>query len=360
MKTPTSILIVRLSAIGDVIHALPVLDALRCEFPAARIGWVVEELSAPLLENHPQLDKIYIIPKKRWKKEKHRAFFREIKPFFQTMKQDGWDVAIDLQGLTKSGVVAWMSGAKIRIGFGSKQSRELNRLFMTKRLTPPDALTHVVEKNLFLLNGLNPLEQRIGAGTMGIRESEKELLKTKLVELSYDGTTPLAAINPGAGWTSKRWPPKYFAQLAERFQQRGFLPLIFWGPGEETLRDEIAEHLKSNGIPHLITPKTSVREMAVLLSLCAFYVGGDTGPTHLAGMLSIPTVAIFGASDGARNRPWPIASSTVVQLVDLPCVPCWKTVCPLTGDENLKCLKQLSVEQVWNECEMLLRLQNKR
>lgn len=352
--TPKSILIVRLSAIGDVIHALPVLDSLRREFPEARIGWVVEELSAPLLQHHPQLDKLYILPKKRWKTQKHRLYFSEIKPFFKAMKNDGWDVAIDLQGLTKSGVVAWASGAKTRIGFGGKQSRELNWMFMTKRVTPPDSCVHVVEKNLFLLNGLKPFETLNGVGKLGILESEQTALRQKMTEIGWDATTPLAALNPGAGWTNKRWPPAYFAELGKRFAEKHFLPLIFWGPGEEALRDEIAAELSRLSVPHLCTPKTTVREMAVLLSVCSFYVGGDTGPTHLAGMLGIPCVALFGASDGARNSPWPVESATVIQRLDFSCVPCWERTCPLQGEEYMQCLKQLSVQHVWEACEAKL------
>ncbi len=354
MGAPSSILIVRLSAIGDCIHALPVLDALRREFPEARIGWIVEELSAPLLQNHPQLDQLYVIPKKRWKREKHRVFFSEIRPFFKKIKADGWNVAVDLQGLTKSGLVAWASGAKLRIGFANEQSREFNSWFMNKRISPGKECVHVVEKNLSLISGIKHLNSIHGVGKLGLLPAEKDEMRANLRSIGWDSKTPLAAINPGAGWPNKRWPTAYFAQLGTRFYHNGLIPLIFWGPGEESLRDEITELLRTDEIPHLVTPKTTVREMAVLISVCSFYVGGDTGPTHLAGMLGIPCVALFGASDGARNRPWPIESSTMLQRLDFACVPCWKRSCPLEGSAYMQCLNALTVDQVWNACLEIL------
>lgn len=359
MTDPKSILIVRLSAIGDVIHALPVLDALKRNYPEARLGWIVEELSAPLLENHPQLDQVYVIPKKRWKKNFRSLYFSEIRPYFKQVKRDGWDVAIDLQGLTKSGLVAKASGAKIRIGYGDKDGREINKLFTNKKVTPRKEAVHVVQRNLELLRGLDIEPDPQAVGKLGFLDEEIDAIKDKLKDSGWDGSTALAALNPGAGWSSKKWPVPHFVEVGKRlFAEYGYHPLILWGPGEEDLRDGIAEQLCADSVPFVIAPKTSVRELAVLISVSAFFVGGDTGPTHMAGMLGVPTVSIFGASDGHRNRPWPISSSTLVQLEELDCVPCWKTVCPLSENENLKCLKTLSPDRVMQAVQEQLNQHN--
>ncbi|MEQ8820270.1 MAG: glycosyltransferase family 9 protein [Sumerlaeia bacterium] len=346
-KTLRSVLIVRLSAIGDVIHALPVLAALRKALPEARLGWIVEELSAPLLQHHPDLDKVYVIPKKRWKKDFRRLFRSEIQPYFRTVKADGWDAAVDLQGLSKSGLVAWASGARVRVGYGDKDGREINKLFTNRKVSPPASARHVVERNLSLLRGLGIEPDMAAAGRLGILDEERRAIGEKLKAEGWDGATPLLALNPGAGWSSKRWPPENFAEAAAPICEGGaFAPVILWGPGEEALRDAVAERLRALEIAPIVAPRTSVRELAVLISICGLFLGGDTGPTHLAGLLGVPVVSIFGASDGHRNRPWPVAAGPIIQQEHLPCVPCWKTVCPLAAEENLRCLRTLEPLQV--------------
>lgn len=344
---PSSVLIVRLSAIGDVIHALPVLTALREALPKARLGWVVEELSAPLLENHPYIDKLYVIPKKRWKKNPVRLYLPEIRPFAKRLKADGWEATLDLHGLTKSGVVARASGARVRVGYGDEDGREINKWFSTIRVTPSPDARHVVARNLCLLEGLGIDPPMTARGVLGLREEEREAMRARLAEAGWDGAAPLAALNPGAGWESKRWAPERFAEVgAVLAREAGLRPLVLWGPGEETSRDRIAELLRADGVACIVAPPTRIRELAVLVSLTSLFVGGDTGPTHLAGLLGVPTVSVFGASDGHRNRPWPIDAGPMVQRTDLPCVPCWKTRCPLQGDAWMQCLKELPAADV--------------
>ncbi len=342
-----SVLIVRLSAIGDVIHALPVLDALRRELPDARIGWVVEELSAPLLEMHPQIDKLYVVPKKRWRGKFLRKYLSEIRPFYAQIRRDGWDAAIDLQGLTKSGLAAWWSGARIRVGYGDRDGREINKLFTNVKVEPPAEAVHVVARNLALLRGIGIRPGEEAAGSLGILPAERDAMRARLIDAGWNGSDRLLALNPGAGWISKQYSPKHLADAGARLHlDRDWLPLILWGPKEEPLRDQIASHLASLDVPHLAAPPTTVRELAVLISVCEGYIGGDTGPTHLAGMLGLKTVAVFGASDGRRNRPWPVGSAALAQRTDLECVPCWKTQCPLAGDAHMACLRGLDPARV--------------
>lgn len=344
---PRSILIVRLSAIGDVLHALPVLDALRRAFPDARLGWIVEELSAPLLEGHPDIDKLYIVPKKQWRGAWLAKFGGEIRPFFRAVAADGWDAAVDVQGLAKSGAVAWASRAKLRVGFAGPDSREANRLFINRAVRPPAGeAVHVVEKNLSLLRGLGVEEPR-GEGRLVVRDDEVEAMAEALRLAGWNGQQGLAALNPGAGWSSKRWPPECFAEAGAALARGERLaPLVFWGPGEEEARDAIAEGLRARGADPIVCPRTTLRQLAAAIRLCRLFIGGDTGPTHMAALLGVPVVAVFGSSDHRRNRPWPTERTRVLQRLDLDCCPCWKTECPLEEPRRLQCLAGVRPDEV--------------
>lgn len=332
------------------MHALPVLDALRRVRPDSTIGWVVEELSAPLLERNSQLDKVYAIPRKRWRGKSFLKNYRsEVKPYFERIRADRWDVAIDLQGLTKSALVAKWSGARERIGFRGTDAKELSALLNNRRLSPPVTARHVVQKNLSLLRGLGiePPEDARAQFTLG--EDEKDAMRARLREAGWRGE-PMLALNPGAGWETKRWPPELLAGAGRALASRHSLrPLVLWGPGEEPLRDGVLEGL--GGFDPIAAPRTSIRELAVLISLMSMFVGGDTGPTHLAAALGVPTISFFGGSDGARNAPWPLSAGPVVQRTELPCVPCWDTRCRLKGDAHLACLRGLGAERLVEAAE---------
>ncbi|CAN5449569.1 lipopolysaccharide heptosyltransferase I [soil metagenome] len=354
MQKPSSVLIVKLSAIGDVIHALPALDALRAQLPNARIGWLIEELSAPLLAHHPALDKVYIIPKKRWRGHILQYLNSEIIPFYRGIRADQWDATIDFQSLFKSAFLARLSGAKLRVGFAGKYAREMSWLFNNRRIEDTRADYHVALENMRLLEGLGlQMPADPPHGTMAILPEEQDAMRETLRTAGWSGEKFLA-LNPGAGWPNKRWPPSYFAQLGVMLSRRMNLkPMVLWAPGEEALRDEILAGLRDVG--GFAAPPTRIRDLAVLTSLCSLYVGGDTGPTHLAGLLRVPVISIFGASDGTRNCPWPArgpnAAGVVMQRQDLECEPCWMRSCPLTGDAHNACLTGLKPEQIFASAE---------
>lgn len=341
------ILIVRLSAIGDIVHALPVLSALRAARPNAHIGWLVEGLSAPLLDGHPHLDELFVFQKK-WRKHWHAGLLSaEARALMARVKAARWDVAIDLQGLFRSGVLMRLSGAAARIGYGDHDAREMSWLFANRRVAPPATARHVVQRNLALLRALH-IDAPEARPLIALRDDEKAAMRTRLAEESgVAAGERLLALNPGAGWSSKVWPAGHLARAGADIAHRtGLRPLVLWGPGEEALRDAVADGVRRAGVDPAIAPATRIRELAVLISLCALFIGGDTGPTHIAGALGVPTVSVFGASDGARNRPWPIAAGPMIQRDDLACVPCWKTKCPLAGDAHLACLRGLDPARV--------------
>lgn len=350
-STPSSILIVRLSAIGDVVHALPMLDALRTAAPGARIGWIVEELAAPLLEGHPHLDRVYTLPRRKWRGRYRQAFRREILPYFSEVRRDGWDATLDLGGLMKSALVAWASGAGTRIGFAGENSREASGMLNNVRIFPRPSDVHVVQQNLRLLEGLGFSVPEIPPrGTMGLREEELIGARAMLEQAGWQGE-PLVAVNAGGGFPSKLWPAIHYARLTELIcRDHGYRPLILWGPREEPLRDELLQRLA----PHrpIAAPPTSIRESVAVTACVSLFVGGDTGPSQIAGPLGVPAIVIFGSTTAARNHPWPGQDRTrviTVQRTDLPCIPCWERRCPLKGDAHMACLAGMGGDDVYTK-----------
>jgi len=346
-----SILIIRLSAIGDVVHTLPSLEVLRRSFPKARIGWIVEELSAPLLEDHPAIDRLYVIPKRRWRGHWVRLWRSEVVPFFRQVRADGWEAAIDFQGLTKSGVVARVSGARVRVGYGDRDGREINKLFTNRKVVPPPEARHVVERNLALLAGLGvETPDAPPIGRIPLRENETAAARRFFEEWGVEPAHEVAILNPGAGWKTKRWPRAHFVTAAERLWNEAKLkPLVVWGPKEEALRDAIVEALQEKNIDARAAPATGLRDLAALVREAALFIGGDTGPTHLAAMQGVPTVGVFGGSDAKRNGPWgPQAMSIQLGTDTLPCIPCWKGECRLPREDPhvIPCLERLDPERV--------------
>jgi lipopolysaccharide heptosyltransferase I len=353
MKTDSAkrMLIVKLSAIGDVIHTLPCLNALRQAHPEAEIGWVVQEPAAELLRHHPQLDHLIIFPRKAWGKSAWRMM-KEAGPFIRQLRAYKFDVAIDFQGLTKSGLLAWLSGAKTRIGFGDKDGRELNKLFTNVKITPEPERRHIIERNLALLKPLGAALKTCDA-VLPIPQEDCAFIESFFQESGLGEQGPPVAIYPGAGWPTKRWPLDCFAKLGVRIAKELHQPvLIVWGPGEEAMAQEIAREMRAEGAEPFLAPPTSLLRLAALLDRCALAVGGDTGPLHLAAALHTPCVGIFGASDAARNRHY-VQREVTVQKNELDCVPCWKTECP--NQPSIKCLHTITVDNVFQAVRSLTR-----
>lgn len=286
------ILIVRLSAIGDVIHGLPVLSALRARWPAAHLSWVVEGRAAELLAGHAALDELIVVPR-GWLKSPRavlelRRRLRAVQP----------RVALDLQGLTKSAIAARLSGAPRRIGFAAPDGRELSGLLYTDQVTSRSA--HVVDRYLELLGPLGI--ERPAARFDLPRNAEAEAnVDQWLSGLPLAG--PFAVINPGAGWPSKIWPAERYAAVARHLgSTRGLPSLVVWAGGVE--RQWAAEIVAASGGQARLAPKTSLPELAAACRRACLFVGSDTGPLHLAAAVGTPCVGLFGPMPGDRNGPY--------------------------------------------------------
>jgi heptosyltransferase I len=312
-ETTPRILIVRLSAIGDVIQAVPIACALREHFPKAFIAWTVEGRTASLLEGHKAIDQV--IPLRRgWLKSPSGVW--KLRRSLHNLK---FDVALEAQGLTKAAILAWLSGAKRRIGFGKPWGREFSPWMNTETVDTPDM--HIIDRNLALLRPLGVESPNVEFNLPEREEDRRTAERITAQRLAIsprplgegpgvraesppsthpnplpEGEGTYAIINPGAGWPSKLWPTARFAAVAEHLGKRWSLPtLVVWaGEAEKRMAEEIAAG--SGGYTH-VGPNTSLGELASLARRARLFIGSDTGPLHLAEAVGTPCVGLYG--------PWP-------------------------------------------------------
>jgi lipopolysaccharide heptosyltransferase I len=301
------IAIVKLSSLGDVIHALPTAHALRRHFPEAHLAWIIEAREYAILKDHPALDSVIPVDTRRWRKLIwSRAGVREVgeKLSRLTRRVRGirFDVAIDLQGLLKSGLLTAYSAAPIRIGFAWSRCREpLNAFFTNRHVTPPPSAVHVVDQYLSLLEPLGVRDRRAVFHLPLSGESERTIEEF----LSEQGIKPrdrLVALNPGAGRAKKRWPLSHYRRLAERLTvEAGVRVLLLWGPEEQFMARAIGEGLATRPI---LAPPTGLTQLTALLRRCALVIASDTGPLHLAAALGTPALGLYGPTRSERNGPY--------------------------------------------------------
>jgi heptosyltransferase-1 len=305
------ILIVRLSAMGDVIHTLPAAQALRDGFPKAMIGWLIEERWADLLcapdtprrgersLERPLVEWVHTVNLIGWRKSMlSLSTAEQIARVWNDVRSVGYDIAVDLQGAIRSAVLARWSGA--REIYGSAQPRETPAsLWYTHPVLGRGS--HVIEQNLSIVESLIGRVLPVPEAQLP-EDAEAELrLEKKFPDLR---NCRFAIVNPGAGWGAKRWPADRYGQLARALAKCGVRPIVNYGPGEESLAQET--EAASDGAAKALP--CSITELIALTRRAKLFVGGDTGPLHLAAALRVPVVAIFGPTDPARNGPYGIRS----------------------------------------------------
>ena len=310
------IVIVKLSAIGDVVHALPAVAALRRALPAAHLSWVAEKRAAAILKDSPLIDELIELDTRAWRKRAFsRATLDEIRQQLGVMRSDtGVDLAIDFQGLMKSGVVMKATRARRRVGFASNELREpLSRHLLTQQVDTSSS-RHVIEKNLALaraaVTGIAGVDEAAFAPSgyeFPIALSEEDERYAEAV-IETDAT-PFALLNPGGGWPTKLWPAERFGALADQlYEQHGLVSFITFGPGEEELARAVVRHTQS-GAARVIA--STLKQFVALARRAALFVGGDTGPLHLAAAARTPIVGIYGPTSPERNGPFDPQDITV-------------------------------------------------
>jgi heptosyltransferase-1 len=286
-----NILIVRLGALGDIVHTVPAAAALRRAFPTARIDWVVDARHALFADLVMPVNRVIAL-----EKPSVAAWIDLVR----SLRPARYDVALDFQGLMKSAVIARASGARRVVGFSIWHLREKTARPFYSDVDGPDQPVHVIHKNLSLLSsvGVNTDEVRFP-----LARTPSVALEVIKEELQATGVTAgFALINPGAAWPNKQWPAARYGEVAVFLRDvRGLASYVLWGPGEGPLAEEVLE--ASDGAARL-APPTTTADLFEVSREAVVMVAGDTGPLHIAGAAGTPLVAIFGPTDSARNGPW--------------------------------------------------------
>ena len=304
-----NLLIVRLGALGDIVHTIPAAAALRHAFPDAAIDWLVDARHRAIVDLVEGLDRVIVV-----RAGTPAAWIEAVRE----LRRERYDAALDFQGLMKSAVLARASGARRVIGFSIWHLREKTaRPFYSetdaKHGPPvaPDEAPHVIRKNLDLLRAVGVTTDRIA---FPLARMDSPALREVRASL---GSSPFALINPGAAWPNKRWPAERFGEVAAFLREvRGLPSVVLWGPGEEALAETVVR--SSDGAAR-IAPATRISDLLELSRAASLILSGDTGPLHIAAAAGTPTVALFGPTDPARNGPWSAGDQVVSRYAACGC-----------------------------------------
>ncbi len=351
--SPRKILIVKLSAIGDVIQTLPMLAALRRRFPESQIDWVVEEEAAGLLKGYPGVDRLLVSRRKSWqrrirKRGEFGAAFRELLRFVRDLREIKYDWVIDNHGVLKSGILVGLCRGRKKIGYRATAgiADEGSYFFTNERHRPLSIERHALERYLDLVGQLGVPIEGISLEFFIAPESLKTM-RTILDESGFNAR-PLVVIHPLAKWDTKQWSPGKFSSLAERLIGRGAQVVITGSPGDAIAVEGILGQLQFRSRVLNLAGKTDLRELAALFSLADLVITPDTGPMHLAAAVKAPLVALFGPTAPWRTGPY--GNGHVLLRKELACSPCFRKKCP-TGE----CLDRITVEEVLKAAEEKLR-----
>lgn len=286
-----AILIVRLGALGDIVHTIPAAAALRAAYPSARIDWLVEARHSEILELVTPIDRLLVL-----EKPTVSAWIRATR----MLRAGRYDIALDFQGLMKSAVLARASGATRVLGFSIWHLREKSaRPFYSESVEVAgrsEGERHVIHKNLRLVEGLGITNPAIEFPLRRVPSASRDAL------LAQAAGAPFAIINPGAAWPNKRWDPRRFGELASFIREvRGLVPFVIWGPGEAPLAQSVID---ASGGAAMLAPPTRLADLVEICRSAALMVSGDTGPLHIAAAVGTPIVSIFGPTDPTRNGSW--------------------------------------------------------
>jgi lipopolysaccharide heptosyltransferase I len=355
------ILLVRTSSLGDVVHSLPVLAALRRHLPGARIGWVVEEAYAPLLAGHPDLDQLIVVRLRHWGSRPWRArTLGEIASFVAALDRFAPQVVLDLMGNHKAAAIAALSLAPRRIGHARAGRREPSSAFWLSERVPVDG-SHAVDRALSLLDALGlPREPAEFGGHKLFRATTGPA-----AAVPGPAAPPFALLHPGAGWGNKAYPPAWWGEAARRLHAAtGIRTRVAAAPGEEALAAAVvaaagggSPAAPGGGSPAApgggsgpaaeVVAAPDLPALAALLRAAALMLGGDTGPTHLAHALGTPVLMVMGPTDPERHGPYGAPERALYRR--LPCSFCYRRF-----DEAKACLLELPPERVAERAAVLL------
>lgn len=343
---PKRFLVVKFGSLGDIVHCLPSVLQLRKAFPAASIDWLIERKNKSAVELSGLDVRLVPIDTYQWRNSPGIGSAKEIAEFVWSLSTDGYDCTIDFQGLIKSAFFAYLSGAPVRIGWERDFLKEsVSRFFYTEVVTPKRI--HIIDQQMELLKplGIEPDWETV------VPLKAPELARRSL-ERKLHGLSDVVVINPGGNWSTKCWPPERYGELANRLMSDGMHVAVTWGPGDEIMARKLVD-VADTGIAQI---PTTLEELVALCERARLFIGGDTGPMHLAAAVGTPIVAIFGPTSSDRNGPF--RREDVVVERRLPCRPCYeRDKCPL---EHWQCIVDITVDHVYEACRKRLSLADSR
>jgi 3-deoxy-D-manno-octulosonic-acid transferase/heptosyltransferase-1 len=349
---------VKLSAIGDVIQTLPMLEALKKQYPRAQIDWVVEEDASSLLLSHPRVDRVIISRRKSWVKRvlKPGEFWRtlrEVSRFVRDLRSRHYDWVIDNHGIFKSGLLMLLSRGRRKIGFQASAgiADEGSYLFTHEQYKPLSIERHALERYLDLVSQMgvqtDPTSFYFPVPPDSLKQAEA-LLRQKGF-----ASRPLVVIHPVAKWKTKQWPAENFARLISALAQEKATVVITGSPQDEGPVREVLHQAGSESVKVLnLVGKTNLMDLAGIFSLSDLVLSPDTGPMHLAAAVKAPLIALFGPTAPWRTGPY--GNNPRIIRRALPCSPCFKKKC-----QTMECMNSISVEEVLDAVGQKLKEERK-
>jgi lipopolysaccharide heptosyltransferase II len=330
------ILLSRLRFMGDVILTTPLIRRLKAVFPEAKLSYLTQDTFAPLLLHNPHLDEGIPFPIRGSVAEQARVYLQ--------LRQRRFDLAIDLFGNPRTALMTWLTGAPIRAGGDFRGRGKLYNV----RVPAPSVEPHAIDFHWRSLEAVG-IAKGDNRTEVFIASEEKRWAREFLNELSIDSSRPIVGLHPGATWPNKRWPEKYFAELARQLCDRNVRVLITQGPGEESIVMEVMQQISPLKLPEArsqaitLLPVLSLRQLASVQQEMQVFISNDCGVMHLAVAVGTPTIGLFGPSQPHIWFPYDQRDGHLALWQPIDCRPCHKNFCPLG---HLDCQNKLEPERV--------------
>jgi heptosyltransferase-1 len=326
IKDNSRILIVKPSSLGDVVHALPVLAALKKQYPNCTVDWVVASELAGLIDGHPELDKVWTINKSRWKDSSRIGkTIAELWQLRANLKGRKYDLVLDLQGLLRSALISRFTASPIRVGF--TEAREGSTLFYTHKITGGKDV-HAVSRYMKI------------AASVGCDISSIEFpVLTQQMKIPFKDKE-YAVLVPGARWDTKIWPATHYGALA------AMLPIpsvVIGAASDEKMAATIVAGSKGKAIS--LVGQTSLKQLAYVIQKAKYMVTNDSGPMHIAAALNIPVFAIFGPTSATRTGPYGAGHTIITSNAN--CSPCYSRTC----EKDIACMRDVTASDVCSGIE---------
>ncbi len=340
---PQNILIVRLGAIGDVLHCTPVSKALRAQYPDARLSWIVSDKAKDILIGNPYLDELVIWDKEQWKELSLFEQFRALGVLRQTLRAEQYDLVVDVHAQLLPGLITSNTGAPTRIGFVDAQ--EMAGIFYTRKAYR-DRAAYITRQYLSVLTplGITDADPRM---IMPIAPDNYRNAAKLWAECNFTADDIVVVLNPATAWETKCWPPEYFMQLGNYLLHEKKIKILLTGANADIpLNSRIRAGINGSTID--IAGKTGIKDLAAIIQKCSLFITGDTGPLHIAAAVGTPTLSLFGPTDRQVNAP--LGDQHASFLSSVPCRECRKRKC-----NHFICMARIEPLEVYQEATKLLQ-----